>query len=167
MSFWDRTKQRIWRFIYGFFPRIQRGLLKSGLIWHEKERQRYHLGWLAPGKTLEELKRHLNEKWGFGNHFIAWIDSGQVLSWRKLASFKHQYHLRVFEDGEMRGHYEFTPEAHPIDHFRERGEEDRSGDFMRFLGDFITTEKYISHLVMDPEAWNPGSQITFNHRQAA
>lgn len=160
MTFFEKLKQKIWRGIYRFFPILQKDFLKWGIVWHEKARQQYHLGWLAHGKTLEELKKYLHEKWGFGNHFVAWTDTGQVLSWRKLESFSRQYHLRVFEEGEIRGHYEFTPEEHPMDHFMEKGESDRKEDFIKFLGDFMVQEKHISHLVMDPDAYNPDSEIT-------
>ncbi|MEI8174975.1 MAG: hypothetical protein WCG28_03435 [bacterium] len=161
MTFTDKIKQKIWHFIYKFFPTFQKWLLKWHLIFHEEGRQRYHIGWLSPGKTLEGLKKHLHEKWGFGNHFIAWGDQSQVLSWRKLLNFNKQYHLRVFSDGEIRGHFEFTPEAHPIEHFEEKGEEERKEDFLNFLGDFITQKRYISHLGTDPDAYNPDSEISF------
>lgn len=161
MNFFDRVKQKIWRVIYKFFPSLQKWLLKTGIIWHEKGRQKYHIAWLKEGKTLEDLKRHLHEKWGFGNHFVAWADDGQVLSWRKLADFKDQYHLRVFSDGEIRGHFEYTPEAHPIDHFTEKGEIDKQEDFLKFLGDFVSDKKPENmHLTMDPDAWNPDSEVT-------
>ena len=75
----EKIKQKIWRVIYKFFHIAQKDLLKTGLIKHTDKKQKYHIGWLAPGKTLEELKRHLHEKWGFGNHFVAWTDEGQVL----------------------------------------------------------------------------------------
>jgi len=156
MTFWDKIKQKIWRQLYPKFPQIQRFFLHLGL--HEKGRQRYHLGWLAPDRTLEELKRHLHRKWSFGNHFVAWTDEGQVLSWRKLADFDDQYHLRVFEDGELRGHFEYTPEGHPVDHFIEKGEVDKTEDFLEFLGDFVVQEKYPRHLAMDPDAFNPDSE---------
>ena len=156
----ERVKQKIWRVIYRFFHIAQVDLLKTGLVKHTDKKQKYHLGWLAPGKTLEGLKRHLHEKWGFGNHFVAWTDEGQVLSWRKLVDFNDQYHLRVFENGEIRGHFELTPEGHPIDHFTEKGEVEKKEDFLKFLGDFIVQEKYISHLKMDPDAYNPDSEIT-------
>lgn len=165
MTFWDKVKQQVWRGIYRIFPAVQRTLLKWRIVWHEKGRQHYHLGWLAPGRTLEELKRYLHETWHFGNHFIAWVDEGQVLSWRKLDGFRRQYHLRVFTDGEIRGHYEYTPEAHPIDHFREKGEEERHEDFVKFLGEFLTSEATAHSLVVDPDAWNPDSQITYAHTQ--
>jgi hypothetical protein len=157
----EKLKQKIWHFIYRFFPTLQKALLQCHLIFHEKGRQRYHIGWLAPGKTLEGMKKHLHEKWGFGNHFIAWNDESQVLSWRKLADFNDQYHLRVFSDGEIRGHFEFTPEAHPLEHFEEKGERNAKEDFLKFLGDFVTEKKYISRLKMDPDAFNPDSEVSF------
>lgn len=162
MTFFDKIKQKIWHFIYKFFPTLLKILLKLHFIWHENGRQRYHIGWLAPGKTLEGLKKHLHEKWGFGNHFIAWTDDGQVLSWRKLMDFQDQYHLRVFSDGEIRGHFEFTPEAHPIEHIEEKGEREAKDDFLKFLGDFVIEKKYISHLTIDPDAYNPDSEITMS-----
>ena len=160
MNSLDRVKQKIWRHIYKYFPSIQKFFLKLG--FHESGRQKFHIGWLAPGKTLEGLKRHLHEKWGFGNHFVAWTDDGQGLSSRKMADSKNQYYLRVFKDGEIRGHYEFTPEAHPIEHCIEKGEEDYHQDFLKFLGDFVVEKKFISHLVMDPDAYNPDSELTID-----
>jgi len=162
MTFFDKIKQKIWHFIYSFFPHVQKFLLKGGIIHHESKRQKYHIGWLTPGKTLEELKLHLHSKWGFGNHFVAWTDSGQVLSWRKLVDFQDQYHLRVFSDGEIRGHFEYTPEAHPIEHFIEKGEINKRREFLKFLGDFVVRDKYISHLTMDPDAYNPDSEIVID-----
>ena len=137
--------------------------MKWGVIWHKKGRQRYHIGWLAPGRTLRELKEDLHSRWGFGNHFIAWIDDGQVLGWRKLVDFRHQYHIRVFNDGEIRGHFEFTPEAHPIKHFREVGEKESKEEFLNFLGDFVVKEKHISHLEVDTSSYDYDSQITIEN----
>ncbi|MEK7190557.1 MAG: hypothetical protein AAB661_02220 [Patescibacteria group bacterium] len=161
MTFIGKIKLKIWHFIYGFFPTLQKTFLRWHLIWHEKGRQRYHIGWLAPGKTLGGLKRHLHEKWGFGNHFIAWGDESQVLSWRKLNDFNHQYHLRVFSDGEIRGHFEYTPEAHPVAHFNEKDESFHRAEFLKFLGEFATEKKHISHLKIDPDAYNPDSEVSF------
>lgn len=160
MTFFDKIKQGIWNFIYKFFLPVRQFLLRMGVVWHKKGRQRYHIGWLSPGKTLAELKSHLYDKWGFGNHFIAWIDEDQVLSWRKLTDFQDQYHLRVYKDGEICGHFEYTPEAHPFEHLEEEGEVDKTEDFLKFLGSFVTQEKHISHLKMDPDAFDPKSEIT-------
>ena len=167
LTFGQLIKKYIWRHIYPIFPWMQKHLLKWHLMWHEKGRQPYHIGWLAPDKTLQQLEKHLHNEWGFGNHFVAWEDSGQVLSWRKLESFEKQYHLRVFKDGEICGHFEFTPEAHPLEHMEEKGEVDKTKDFLEFLGDFIVQEKYISHLKMDPNAFDPKSEVTLENKTKA
>lgn len=161
MTFLDKIKHRIWRIIYKIFVPTQRNLLKLNLIRHDDSRQRYHLGWLAKGETLETLKKHLSSQWCFGNHFISWVDHGQVLSWRKLPDFHHQYHLRVFEDGEIRGHFEYTPEARPWAHLRAELEEERREEFLKFLGNFATDERNPMMLSMDPNAFDKHSQITF------
>ena len=160
MTSFDKIKQKTWDLIYKFFLPVRQFFLETGLVWHKKGRQKYHLGWLAPGKTLEGLKKHLHEKWGFGNHFIAWIDEDQVLSWRKLTDFQDQYHLRVYKDGEICGHFELTPEAHPLEHMEEKGEADKTADFLKFLGNFVVQKKHISHLKMDPNAFDPKSEIS-------
>lgn len=165
MNSMQKIKQHIWTFIYRFFSKFQRFLVKDKIIHHEGGRQPYHVGWLAPGKTLEDLKVHLHSEWGFGNHFVAWVDDGQVLSWRKLVDFDDQYHLRVFKDGEIRGHFEFTPEGHPIDHFIEKGEREAKDDFLKFLGEYCVSEKYISKLEMDPNAFDPKSEITIDNNK--
>ena len=162
MGITDKIKQKIWRFFYRFFLPLRGFFLKIGIIWHKKGRQKYHVGWLAPGRTLKGLKKHLHEKWGFGNHFIAWIDEDQVLSWRKLTDFADQYHLRVYKDGEICGHFEYTPEAHPLQHLEEKGEMNKKEDFLKFLGEFVTQEKHISHLKMDPNAFDPKSEVTLD-----
>jgi hypothetical protein len=155
----QRIKSYIWHKIYFAFPWLQSHLLKWHLVWHDKGRQKYHIGYLDPSKTLQELEKHLHENWGFGNHFIAWVDDGQVLSWRKLVDFDHQYHLRVFEDGEIRGHFEYTPESKPIAHFAESNEEGRIEEFKKFLEGFLVEEKPKEHLVPDVNV-APESEIT-------
>jgi hypothetical protein len=163
LTFWQKFKKNIWRYIYPIFPWMQSHFLKWHLIWHEKGRQPYHLGWLAPGKTLQELEKHLHDEWGFGNHFVAWQDRGQVLSWRKLKNFDYQYHLRVFKDGEIRGHYEYTPESKPVDHFIEIGEEPKIEDFKKFLGNYVVQKERHSHLRQDMK-YTPESEITIDKK---
>jgi len=154
-------KRDIWRHLYKIFPWMQKHLLKWHLMWHEKGRQPYHIGWLAPEKTLGELEKHLHNEWGFGNHFVAWKDNGQVLSWRKLENFDDQYHIRVFRDGEIRGHYEYTPEYRPLEHFVEVNEQERADEFKKFLGNYVVQRKYISHLKIDRKT-APESEITID-----
>ncbi len=165
MSFFDHTKQTLWRLIYPIFPKVQKILLRTGILHHEG-RQPYPVGWLAPGKTLEGLKTHLKNAWGFGNHFVAWIDTDQVLSWRKLESFETQYHLRVFADGEIRGHYEFTPEAHPYKHFYAHGEKESREMFLTFLGDYVIAEKHTTDLSSYLTEKKHEPQIIFQEHRA-
>ncbi len=130
-----RAKYVFWRAIYPVYPNIRDTLLALGLIKHEG-RQFDRLGRIAPNKELGDFLAHLGCL-GFGNHFIAWVDEGELIGLRRLEGFRYQYHLRIFKDGEVRGHYEFTPECHPIRHLKERGMEPRREEFLDFLGDWI------------------------------
>ena len=106
-----------WRYlIYPVFPYLYSifGTMKIVReLGHEEYRQRYHLGWLKPEKTFSEFVKRLGEL-GFTNHFVAWKDEGQIFSLRKFENFEWQYHVRIFSDGEVCGHYEKTPESHPL-----------------------------------------------------
>jgi len=150
MNFFDKIKYRTWKFLYRFFPTIQKIILRIGLIHHDGSKRQFHVAWLAEGKTLDALKNHLKTEWNFGNHFIAWPYDSLVMSWRKLEDFQHQYHIQIFSDGEICGHYEFTPEAHPIEHIEEKGEHEAKADFLKFLGEFAAEVKHISCLECDP-----------------
>lgn len=154
----EKLQRSFWRLLYPLFPKLQKPFAR----FHSSTRQQYHLGWLAPGKSLKELERHLHDAWGFGNHFIAWEDSGQVLSWRKLVDFEHQYHIRVFTDGEIRGHYEYTPEGKPLSHFEEVDEEERLEQFKKFLGNFLVSKRHEMHLTRDMQ-YSPESEITIDN----
>jgi predicted hydrolase (HD superfamily) len=110
-------------------------LLTCKIIRHEG-RQSYVLGHLTEGRTVEDFLDYLKTK-DFLNHFIAWKDDGEIVSVRRLVDFERQYHLRVFIDGEVRGHYEYTPESHPIWHMKEVGQENSREDFLDFLGDWV------------------------------
>jgi len=139
MIYSEKIREKIWSFITPIFPFLRDGLVRLGVLRHPG-RQKYQLGWLAMGKTLSGLAEHLKQ-YGFANHFIAWVDSDEVLGLRKRENFKYQYHLRVFNDGEIRGHYELTPESHPLDHFWDVGTEPRFEDFYAWLGDWVTRVK--------------------------
>lgn len=56
---------------------------------------------------------------------------------RKLDNFDFCYHIRLFEDGEIRGHYERTVESNFIAHLREIGMEPRAAQFRRFVGSIL------------------------------
>jgi hypothetical protein len=133
----ERAKYHLWKTIYPAHNRVRDVLLAAHLLHPPyKGRQDYMLGFLAPGKNMDDFLRHLEQQ-GFGNHFIAWDDDGQVASLRRLEGFAWQYHLRIFKDREVRGHYELTPEAHPFRHYRKQGQEARREKFEEFLGDWV------------------------------
>jgi hypothetical protein len=131
---WDRLKYFSWKIITPCHNGVRDALLRLGIIHHEG-RQDFLLGKLAEDRTLADFLRYIHAV-GFGNHFIAWEDDGQVVSLRKLVNFEWQYHLRIFDDGEIRGHYEYTPESHPLWHLNHVGREERRAEFSRILSDW-------------------------------
>lgn len=136
-GFYNRLKYLFFgKFIYRFHNMGRDVLLFSGIIRHDL-RQDFPIGMLAPGRKVEDFLKHL-ERHQFGNHFIAWKDEGEAVSVRRLDGFERQYHLRVHHDGEVRGHYEYTPESHPLLHLREVSMEPRREDFLAWVGDWVT-----------------------------
>jgi hypothetical protein len=117
----DRAKYVFWRAYTPAHPLFRDAALRLGMVKH-KGRQNYLLGHIAPGQTVQEFVDYLVSK-GFANHFVAWKDDGEVVSLRRVENFTHQYHLRIFADGEVRGHFEFTPECYPFSHLKAIGQE--------------------------------------------
>lgn len=127
-----------------FFPFIQwfgriTGIAKEAkTLEGENRRQPYLVGRLLPGTRVEDAEALLKSK-GFYMHRAAYADPGQVVSMRKLddENPKRQYHIRIFSDSEVRGHYEWTPEDNFIAHMNETVRDERHDDFMRFVGSLI------------------------------
>ena len=132
----DRLKYVFWRFYTPLHPLVRDTSLAMGLVKHSG-RQPFLLGHVAPQYTVEDVALHLVREHGFGNHFIAWNDEGEVVSLRRVVGFRHQYHVRIFSDGEVRAHFEFTPEYRPIQHLQAKHFEERRADFVKFLGEKI------------------------------
>jgi hypothetical protein len=132
------TAQIFWNIIYKLFPIVRNVLLRVGIIWHSKKRQPFAVGKLTEDVSLATCRKHLIEK-GFEKNILAWIDSGEVISMRKIDPIQPHchYHIRIFNDGEVRGHYEKMPERHPIDHFLERGMQDRADYFRSIMGELM------------------------------
>jgi len=128
-------KEWLWDILFPFHPYVRNALLALRIIHHEG-RQPYHIGWLVPGRTAEGLEKHLRNS-GFDEDRIAWIDDGEVVGLRRRVNFKYQYHLRLFADGELRGHYELTPECDPFDHMADRETSDHREEFLEFLGGWV------------------------------
>ena len=134
-GFRNRSKYVFWKVIYPVHGTGRDILLSLGILHHEG-RQNYLVGHLAPGRTMEEFVKYLEGK-QVCNHFVALRDDDEVVSLRKPVDFEHQYHLRIFKDGEVRGHYEYTPESHPKWHMKKVGQEPRREEFLKLLGDWI------------------------------
>lgn len=142
-EFIHRVKYIFWRLYTPFHPFLRDTCIRLGLVslklkedrWGK--RQKFLLGHIAPHESIENVVRHLTTK-GYGNHFVAWEDDGEVVSLRYTENFATQYHLRIFEDGEVRGHFEHTPECHPIKHYYSRDcFEPKREHFLGILGDKI------------------------------
>ena len=131
-----RIKYAFWRVYTPLHPYVRDAALRVGITWHEPGRQPFCLGKLAPEYSLQDVVLHLIAN-GYGNYFVAWRDDDEILSMRKTQNFVYQYHLRIYADGEIRGHYEYTPECHPIRHIQEVGLENRREHFLELLGEHI------------------------------
>lgn len=139
-AFLNRVKYVVWRLYTPFHPFLRdlsvwfgiQTVLRALGILRYRGRQDYLLGRLAPDESVEDFISFLLGE-GYGNHFIAWKDDGQVASLRKSVDFTRQYHLRVFEDGEVRGHFEYTPECHPWLHLKSVGQEPARATFAKLL----------------------------------
>lgn len=138
-KFLQKFKYAFWRLFTPFHPFFRDSFLAVGLLKHSG-RQNFLIGYLSPNHKLEDAVNILIAH-GYGNHFIAWIDDGEILGMRYVCDFATQYHIRFFKDGEIRGHYEYTPECHPVLHMRDIGMENRKDEFLKLLGNCITSDK--------------------------
>ncbi len=111
----SRYQNWFWSVIYTILPKFTAFIQAVGI---HRFRQSFVIGHLREDKTPEDFSKHLRSK-GYSKAFMAWIDPGEVLSLRKIVHKKFQYHIRLFRDGEIRGHYEYTPEGNPIGHLYE------------------------------------------------
>jgi hypothetical protein len=134
-GFRNRSKYVLWKAIYPVHGTGRDVLISLGILHHEGK-QNYLLGHIAPGRSMEDFVQYLVER-HIRNHFVALRDDDEVASLRRVVDFEHQYHLRIFKNGEVRGHFEYTPESHPKWHMKKVGQEARRADFLEMLGDWI------------------------------
>lgn len=135
-NFIDQLKYWFWKVYTPLHPFVRDVSVYFGIVRHSVPRQNFLIGKLAPAYSPRETSLSL-VKHGFGNHFVAWKDEGELVSLRRTVGFKYQYHVRIFDDGEVRCHYEYTPECHPIWHILEVDIAHRREDFMQLLHEFI------------------------------
>ncbi|HVU80208.1 MAG TPA: hypothetical protein VHD37_02480 [Candidatus Paceibacterota bacterium] len=141
-GFADKLKYFLWYVLRPLHPYARNllahvGYMKKYEKYRPNGRQRFLIGTLAPGAKPEALIEHLVAQ-GYGRQLVALYDAGEVISLRYSPTFEHQYHIRLFEDGEVRAHYEYTVESHPFWHDKEIGFEDRTDEFLKLLGAYLT-----------------------------
>jgi len=141
----DKKKNKLKKVRYSFVKKIQKYLQKSGLM-KSPGRRPYHVGWLASGKTLEDLRLYLHSEWGFGKSNKEIKDKEVVLSWCKITANHEEYVLHVYTDGEMRGYYLKLPITGVLEKPSEMGEKEAKEQFIKFLGEFSVEKKNISEL---------------------
>jgi len=140
----DRAKYVLWRAYTPAHPLVHGAARTLGLkprsfgVHTERGRQNFHLGYIAPHIQIQKFVNHMVAQ-GFANHFVAWKDESELVSLRRVENFTYQYHIRIFKDGEVRGHYEYTPECYPMSHIRAIGQEDRPQEFARMFGAHVVS----------------------------
>ena len=139
-------RQILWYPIKPVFPLLRNIFVRVGLVTPpDNGRHRFPFGFLKDGFSATEFRVLLKGR-GFYIQPMAFIDPDQKLSLRKLDQENphFQYHLRLYEDGEIRGHYEKTPEDHPLDHLREIGFEPKHPDFLKMLSGVLDESRVIN-----------------------
>lgn len=117
-----------WKIVYFLYPPLLRILERLGF---HKGGQDYHIGYVKKNYSISDLKDYLEKK-GFEPAVLSWNEKDEVLNLRKVNKRIYQWHIRVFKDREIKGHYEFSSEGSPIAHICKKL--------------FITEEKYYLNL---------------------
>ncbi len=123
----------IWRIVYKVWPPVLRVLER--LKFHNYK-QPWVLGCLKDGYSEKDLRELLIEN-GFEDAILTWKDPGEVLGMRKVDKKVFQYHIRLFDNGEIRGHYEYSSEGHPWNHSIEKGMKPCREYFEKLLGEML------------------------------
>ncbi len=131
----DRIKYHFWQLYTPLHPMVRDIVLLFRIMTHTG-RQNFILGTIAAHKTADDVIDVLVSH-GYGNHFVAWKDEGEIASLRRVIDFSYQYHVRIFNDGEVRGHFEYTPEYSPILHYRAVAQTNGHEEFLPILKDHI------------------------------
>lgn len=130
----------IWHLLDMVMPFIRDFLLGFHIVRKISIRQRFPAGWLrpeiAPETAITYLKLH-----GFEVVRPEWIDYGEIAGLRKLLSAEQQCHIRFFNDGEIRAHVEYAPEARPIAHLLERDFHSARDIVYEFLHQYLEERK--------------------------
>ncbi len=120
---------------YYFYPYARDFSLFTQIVRHNG-RQKFFIGFLNQNNSNKDFESYLIKK-GFEHSILSWIDDGEILSMRKRVHKRYQYHIRLFDDGEIRGHYEYSPESKPLAHLCEVCFLQEESYFKSLLGIFL------------------------------
>lgn len=102
----------------------------------KNEREAYHIGWVSLNPeetnlvwtpTEENIMKVETQLIGIGYqpNYFSFADEGQITSMRRMYidvnGYWRQIHIRVHEDGEIRGHDELSYEESAIEHVKGEG----------------------------------------------
>lgn len=76
-------------------------------------------------------------KEGFEKAILTWKDPGELVNMRKIDQQVFQYHIRLFSDGEIRGHHEYSSEGSPWSHIFEKGFQESKEYFEKLLWEML------------------------------
>lgn len=145
-----KLKKIFWKLFEPIFPTVRDTWVFLGFMKHD-ERQRYLLGYLKTGLSRSDLRAILI-KAGFEDDYLGWVDPSEILNMRKIINFVYQYHVRLFPDGEIRGHYEFSTESHPFKHLYEVGMTDGFDYLKPLLVEVMTSDPRSSPAKSNPKS---------------
>ncbi len=138
-----RIRYFFWRLYSPYHAHVRDGVIALRVI-KNYGRQPYLLGQIAPEVSMEDFVAHLVDQ-GYAYHRVAWEDDGEVVSLRHVSDFIFQYHIRIFQDREVRAHYEYTPECYPLAHLLNANLEARREEFLALMGDRIVPSDTDEH----------------------
>jgi hypothetical protein len=122
-----------WNLVYKIYPKLLRVFETCGF---HTGRQPFVVGRLSARHDAQALEVHLKAN-GFTPAVLAWKDSGEVLSMRKIDKHIFQWHIRLHSDGEIRGHYEYSSEGNPWGHVSSGVFEPDKDFFLELLQGFL------------------------------
>ena len=134
-TFTEWCKEILWIILMPFWPPVRWCMRLVGIHPFGKDRQPTLLGWLSTDKTPEQFRQFLKSI-GFRHNPLSWVDDGELFGLRNRLTFKHQQHVRLYKDREVRAHQEITPEFNDIKHIRGLGT--NVGDIFLLLDDWLT-----------------------------
>ncbi len=149
IKIWEKTKNIFWQAIEPLFPTIRDIWIRLGFM-KQPPRQNFHYGYVKAGVTITQVRQLLKQH-GFSHDYIAWVDPDEVLNMRKIVNIIYQYHVRLFSDGEVRAHHEYTGESHCFKHLFEKGMT-KGEDYLYPLLKEILDESITPEAKFDPKS---------------